>query len=150
MAEKELTPWRPFGELSSLRREMDRLWDGFFGERPLARVWEREWIPSLDVSETKENFVVKAEVPGIDAKDINISLTGDVLTIKGEKKHEKEEKEEDYHLVERGYGVFSRSVRLPAEVESAKIKASYKNGILKVTLPKSEKVKAKEVKIKVE
>ena len=150
MAEKELTPWRPFGELGTLRREMDRLWDSFFGERPLARVWEREWAPSLDVSETKDNFVVKAEVPGIDAKDIDISLTGDVLTIKGEKKQEREEKEEDYHLVERSYGTFSRSIRLPAEVESAKIKASYKNGILSVTLPKSEKVKAKEVRIKVE
>jgi HSP20 family protein len=150
MAEKELTPWRPLGELGSLRREMDRLWDSFFGERPLTRVWEREWLPSLDVSETKDDFVVKAEVPGIDAENIDISLTGDVLTIKGEKKHEKEEKEEDYHLVERNYGAFSRSVRLPAEVEPAKIKASYKNGILKVTLPKSEKVKAKKVKIKVE
>ncbi|NIS61516.1 MAG: Hsp20 family protein [Proteobacteria bacterium] len=149
MADKELTPWRPFGELSSLRREMDRLWENFFGERPLTRMWEREWTPSLDVSETKDNFVVKAEVPGIDAKDIDISLTGDVLTIKGEKRQEREEKEEDYHLVERSYGSFSRSVRLPAEVESSKIKASYKNGILNITLPKSEKVKAKEVKIKV-
>ncbi len=150
MAEKELTPWRPFGELGTLRREMDRLWDSFFGERPLARMWEREWAPSLDVSETKDNFVVKAEVPGIDAKDIDISLTGDVLTIRGEKKQEREEKEEDYHLLERSYGSFSRSIRLPAEVESTKIKASYKNGILRVTLPKSEKVKAKEVRIKVE
>lgn len=150
MAQKELTPWRPFGELSSLRREMDRLWENFFGERPLTRMWQREWAPSLDVSETRDNFVVKAEVPGIDAKDIDISLTGDVLTIKGEKRQEKEEKEEDYHLVERSYGSFSRSVRLPAEVESNKIKASYKNGILNITLPKSEKVKAKEVKIKVE
>ena len=150
MAEKELTPWRPFGELSSLRREMDRLWENFFGERPLGRMWEREWAPSLDMSETKDHYVVKAEVPGIDAKHIDISLTGDVLTIKGEKKQEKEEKEEDYHLVERSYGSFSRSVRIPAEVESNKIKASYKNGILAITLPKSEKVKAKEVKIKVE
>ena len=150
MVQKELTPWRPFGELSSLRREMDRLWENFFGERPLTRMWAREWAPSLDVSETRDNFVVKAEVPGIDAKDIDISLTGDVLTIKGEKRQEKEEKEEDYHLVERSYGSFSRSVRLPAEVESNKIKASYKNGILNITLPKSEKVKAKEVKIKVE
>jgi len=149
MAEKELTPWRPFGELSTLRREMDRLWENFFGERPLTRMWEREWAPSLDMSESKDNFVVKAEVPGIDAKDIDISLTGDVLTIRGEKKQEKEEREEDYHLVERSYGSFSRSVRLPAEVESNKIKASYKNGILNITLPKSEKVKAKEVKIKV-
>ncbi len=102
------------------------------------------------MSETKDNYVVKAEVPGIDAKHIDISLTGDVLTIKGEKRQEKEEKEEDYHLVERSYGSFSRSVRIPAEVESNKIKASYKNGILAITLPKSEKVKAKEVKIKVE
>lgn len=150
MAEKELTPWRPFGELSSLRREMDRLWENFFVERPLGKIWEREWAPSLDMSETKDNFVVKAEVPGIDAKHIDISLTGDVLTIRGEKSQEKEEKEEDYHLVERSYGSFSRSVRLPAEVESNKIKASYKNGILAITLPKSEKAKAKEVKIKVE
>ncbi len=150
MAEKELTPWRPFGELSSLRREMDRLWENFFVERPLGKIWEREWAPSLDMSETKDNFVVKAEVPGIDAKHIDISLTGDVLTIRGEKRQEKEEKEEDYHLVERSYGSFSRSVRLPAEVESNKIKASYKNGILAITLPKSEKAKAKEVKIKVE
>ncbi len=150
MAEKELTPWRPFGELSSLRREMDRLWENFFVERPLGKIWEREWAPSLDMSETKDNFVVKAEVPGIDAKHIDISLTGDVLTIRGEKSQEKEEKEEDYHLVERSYGSFSRSVRLPAEVESNKIKASYKNGILRITLPKSEKAKAKEVKIKVE
>jgi HSP20 family protein len=150
MAEKELAPWRPFTELSTFRREMDRLWDSFFGERPLARIWEREWAPSLDLSETKDNFVVKAEVPGMDAKDINISLTGDLLTIKGEKKQEREEKEENYHLVERSYGAFSRSVRLPAEVESDKIEASYKNGILGITLPKSEKVKAKEVKIKVQ
>lgn len=150
MAEKELAPWRPFTELSSFRREMDRLWDSFFSERPFTRVWEREWAPSLDMSETKDNFVVKAEVPGIDAKDIDISLTGDVLTIRGEKKQESEEKEEDYHVVERSYGSFSRSIRLPAEVESGKIKASYKNGILKVSLPKSEKVKAKEVRIKVE
>ena len=149
MAEKELTPWRPFTELSSLRREMDRLWENFFGERPLTRIWGRGWAPSLDISETKDNFVVKAEVPGVDAKDIDISLTGDVLTIKGEKKQEKEEKEEDYHLIERGYGSFSRSVRLPAEVESGKIKAAYKDGILSITLPKSEKAKAKEVKIKV-
>jgi len=146
MAEIKLAPWRPFKDLSSFR---ERLWDRVFWERPLARICE--WVvPSLDLSETKDNFVVKAEVPGMDAKDISISLTGDVLTIKGEKKQEKEEKEEDYHVVERCYGSFSRSIRLPAEVESGKVEASYKHGILRITLPKSEKVKAKEVKIKVE
>ena len=146
MAEKELAPWRPFKDLSSFR---DRLWDSFCWKRPLAGIYE--WVvPSLDLSETKDNFVVKAEVPGMDAKDISISLTGDVLTIKGEKKQKKEEKEEDYHVVERCYGSFSRSIRLPAEVESGKVEASYKHGILRITLPKSERVKAKEVKIKVE
>lgn len=112
--------------------------------------FRREWTPSLDVSETKNNIVVKAEAPGVDPKDIDISLTGDVLTIKGEKRQEKEEKEQNYHRVERSYGVFARSVRLPQEVQSDKIEANYKKGILKITLPKSEEAKKKEIKIKVE
>jgi HSP20 family protein len=94
--------------------------------------------------------VVKAEVPGMDPKHIDISLSDGVLTIKGEKKEEKEEKEANYHLVERSYGAFSRSIRLPSEVQSDKINASYKNGVLKITLPKSEEAKKKEIKIKVE
>jgi HSP20 family protein len=133
-----------------MRREMDRLWDSFLEERPRRRVEEREWLPSLDVSETKNDIVVKAEVPGMDPKDINISLSNGVLTIKGEKKHEREEKEEDYRLIERSYGAFARSIQLPVEVQSNKVNASYKNGILKVTLPKSEEAKIKEIKIKVE
>jgi len=129
---------------------MDRMWERFFGEMPTVEPFPREWTPSLDVSETKNNIVVKAEAPGIDPKDIDISLTGDVLTIKGEKRQEKEEKDENYHRVERSYGVFARSVRLPLEVQSDKIEASYKNGILKITLPKSEEAKKKEIKITVE
>lgn len=109
-----------------------------------------EWLPSLDLSETKNDIVVKAELPGIDTKDIDISLTNDVLSIKGEKKQEKEEKEEDYHFVERSYGSFTRSIRLPRDVQSDKISASYKNGVLKITLPKSEEAKKKEVKVKLE
>jgi HSP20 family protein len=147
----ELAPWRPFRELERMRREMDRLWDSFFEERPRRKAEEiGEWRPSLDVSETKNDLVVKAEIPGIDPKDIDISLTNDLLIIKGEKKQEKEEKEENYHLIERSYGAFTRSIRLPKEVQSDKIIASYKNGILKVTLPKSEEAKKREVKIKVE
>jgi HSP20 family protein len=146
----ELTPWRPFRELTTLRDEMDRMWERFFGEWPTMEPFRREWKPSLDVSETKNNIVVKAEAPGVDPKDIDISLTGDVLTIKGEKRQEKEEKDQNYHRVERSYGVFARSVRLPQEVQSDKIEASYKNGILKITLPKSEEAKKKEIKIKVE
>jgi HSP20 family protein len=147
----ELTPWRPLRELERMRREMDRLWESFFEGRPGKKAEEAaEWLPSLDVAETKNDLVVKAELPGMDPKDIDISLAEGVLTIKGEKKQEKEEKEENYHLIERSYGSFVRSVRLPKEVQSEKINASYKNGILRVTLPKSEEAKKKEIKIKVE
>jgi len=109
-----------------------------------------EWMPSLDVSETKDNIVVKVEVPGMDGKDIDISFANGVLTIKGERKQEKEEKDENYHRVERSYGAFSRSTRLPKDIQGDKIKASCKDGVLKITLPKSEEAKKKEVKIKVE
>jgi len=152
---RELTLWKPFGEITPfrdferMRREMDRFWDSFFDigvTRPGA---EGDWLPSLDVAETKNDIVVKAEIPGLDPKDLDISLSDGLLTIKGEKKQEKEEKEENYHFIERSYGAFSRSIRLPREVQSDKISASYKNGVLKVTLPKSEEAKKKEVKIKV-
>ena len=144
----ELMEWRPFREVSRLRREMDRLWDDYLGAgrralRPLA-----EFAPAVDIKETAEAVVVKAEVPGMDAKDINISVTGDVLTIKGEKKSEREEKEENYHLVERSYGSFSRSLVLPAAVNLDKIEAKYDKGVLTVTCPKKEEVKPKPIEIK--
>ncbi len=145
----ELTTWKPFRELDKMRTEMDQLWDSFFEGKPRLREFGK-WFPSVDVSETKNDLVVKAELPGMDPKDIDISLNDGYLTIKGEKKQEKEEKEENYHFIERSYGSFTRSVRLPNEVQRDKISASYKNGILKVTLPKSEEAKKKEVKIKVE
>lgn len=138
----ELTPWKPF-------RDIDELWERFFRELSTIEPFRQEWVPSLDVSETENNIVVKAELPGIDPKEIDISLTDDLLTIKGEKKQEKEEKDENYHRVERSYGAFTRSLRLPQEVRSEKIEANYKDGILKITLPKSEEAKRKEIKIKV-
>ena len=147
----ELAPWRPFRELERMRREMDRLWDSFFEERPQRKIEELgEWGPSLDLSETKNDLIVKADVPGIDPKDIDISLNKDVLTIKGEKKRETEEKGENYHFIERSYGAFARSIRLPRDVQTDKINASYKDGVLRVTLPKSEEAKKKEIRIKVE
>ena len=147
----ELTPWRPFGEgLTSLRNEMDRLFDRFFGEKTSIEPIEGRWIPALDIVETKNAIVINAEIPGIDPQDINISITGDTLTIKGEKKQEKEEKDENYHKIERSYGSFSRSIRIPVDIHSEKIEAKYKNGILKITLPKKEESKPKEIKVKVE
>jgi len=153
----ELTTWKPFRELAPfrdferMRRDMDRFWDSFLeGGQRRKTDDSGEWFPSLDVAETKNDLVVKAEVPGMDAKNIGISISDGVLTIKGEKKEEREEKEADYHLVERSYGAFTRSIRLPAEVHGDKINATYKNGVLKITLPKSEEAKKKEIKIKVE
>ena len=111
---------------------------------------EDGWLPALDLTENPSELIVKAEIPGLDPKEVDISLADKLLTIKGEKKQEREEKEENYHLIERSFGSFSRSIQLPTEVKSDKISASYKNGILKIVLPKSEEAKKKEVKIKVE
>jgi len=145
----DLTTWRPFREVSRLRREMDRLWDDYFGPgRRGLQPLEPEFAPAMDVKETAEAVVVKAEVPGIDAKDINISMTGDVLTIKGEKKSEREEKEENYHVVERSYGSFARSITLPGAVDLDNIEAKYDKGVLTVTCPKKEEVKPKAIEIK--
>ncbi len=145
----DIVEWKPFREVSRLRREMDRLWDDFFGPgRKALRPMEMEWAPAVDVSETADQVVIKAEVPGMEAKDIDISLAGDVLTIKGEKKSEREEKKENYHLVERTYGSFSRSLKLPAAVDADKIEAGYKQGVLTVSCPKKEEVKPKAIEIK--
>ena len=153
----ELTTWKPFRDLAPfsdfdrMRREMDRLWDTFLeGDVRKGSKEDSAWLPSVDVSETKNDVVVKAELPGMDPKDIDITLSDGHLMIKGQKKHEKEEKDEDYHFVERSYGSFVRAVHLPKEVKHDKISASYKNGVLKVVLPKSEEAKTKDVKIKVE
>jgi len=153
----ELTTWKPFRELTPfsdfdrMRREMERVWDTFLeGDVRKESKKDSVWLPSVDVSETKNDVVVKAELPGMDPKDIEVTLSDGHLMIKGQKKHEKEEKDEDYHFVERSYGSFVRAVHLPKEVKHDKISASYKNGVLKVVLPKSEEAKTKEVKIKVE
>jgi len=145
----ELMPWRPFGELSSIRREMDRLWNRVFGETSLARTFTEEWSPRVDLSETKDSFVVKAEIPGMDPKDVNVNISGNVLTIKGEKKKEAEEKDEQRHYVERYYGSFQRSFQLPANVKTDKIEATFDKGVLNITLPKTEEAKKKEIEIKV-
>lgn len=146
-----LVPWRPFGELTALRREMDRLFERFFGEElPSLELPRAEWMPRLDMTETKDNIVVKADIPGLEPKDLDVSLVGDTLTIKGEKKEERAEKDEHRHLVERRYGAFSRMVRLPAAVAPDKIKASFKNGVLTITLPKTEEAKQKAIPIAVE
>src|SRR4030042_2306166 len=146
----ELMNPHPVEDIEKARSEMDRLLDTFLlGVPQRGDFWEEaEWLPAVDVAETKNEVVVNGEIPGMDPKEFDISLKEGTLTIKGEKKQERVEGEENYHLVERRYGAFSRSIPLPQEVESDKISTSYKEGILKVTLPKSGETKKKEIKIK--
>jgi len=146
----DLVPWRPLGgELSSFRREMDRLWNRVLGETPFSSEFTEAWAPSVDISEKNDNFIVKAELPGMEAGDVDVSLSGDILTIKGEKKSEGEQKGENRYCCERYYGSFQRSFRLPANVQADKVEASFSKGILKITLPKMEEAKKKEIEIKV-
>jgi len=124
----------------------DRLFEDF--EVPSLFSEEMRFTPAFDVSETENELIVKGEVPGMDQKDIDINLSDGLLTIMGEKKHEKEDKNENYHCVERHYGKFSRTMRVPFEVEADKVDATYKDGVLKVTLPKCETAKPKKIEIK--
>ena len=126
------------------------LFDRFFEDFEPPNLFSEEmtFMPAFDVSETQNELIVKGEVPGMDQKDIDINLSDGLLTIKGEKKHEKEDKNENYHCVERHYGKFSRTMRVPFEVEADKVDATYKDGVLKVTLPKSETAKPKKIEIK--
>jgi len=145
-----IIPWKPFGELTTFRKEMDSLWDRFFPEIPFQeRYLAHEWLPSIDLTETKDKLVVRAELPGLDAKDVDIILTDDILTIRGEKKEEKEEKDEHRYFVERYHGAFERKIKLPTLVKKDKIDATFDKGVLTINLPKSEEAKKKEIKIKV-
>ena len=150
-----VAPWRPlltepFRELERMRREMDR-WFDFFPELPVRRAVDVvEWFPEFDLSETDNELILRAEMPGIDPKDVDISLVNNTLRIKGEKKQEMEEKDENYHFMGRSYGTFARSIPLPTYVKSDNIQATYKDGVLKIVLPKSEEAKPKQIQVKVE
>lgn len=137
----------PGNGLTVLRDEMDRLfdrmWEGDFPSRALG-----EWTPVLDFSETKEFFIVKMEVPGMDPKDIKISLQDHVLTMSGERKKVEEEKDERFYRLERSYGAFTRSIRLPMPVDEHKVNAIFKNGVLHISIPKAETTKGIYVPIK--
>ena len=143
---RTLTPWTGPG----LRKEMDRLFERFF-DSPWAEMPALgDWTPAMDVTEDKDGISVKAEVPGVDPKDIHVSLEGDLLTIKGEKEHKEEKKDEKLHRIERTYGSFVRSVRLPSTVDGSKVTASFKNGVVMITLPKAAAAKGTTIPIKAE
>lgn len=146
-----LTRWRPLMEPGVLPRDLSQVFDRFFarGDWGTEDATVPAFYPAIDVSETADNIFVTAEVPGMEPKDIDISLQDNVLTVKGEKRTEKEEKDEQKHRIERSHGSFARSFRLPAAVSMEKVAADYKQGVLRITLPKSDDSKRREVKIKV-
>ena len=140
--------WDPFRGLGDIQTEMNRLFDNWAG--PQAAAGERMWLPAVDVHETKDEFILTLDIPGVTEKDVHISITGDLLTVKGERRFERDGGEaagNTYHRVERLYGKFERSVQLPTMVQTDKVKASYRDGVLTVKLPKAEEVKPREIKI---
>ena len=148
-----MVPWKKKepGEhpVMALRDEMNRLFDSFWtGEFIPERFPFAKTFPSVDVTETDEAVVVKAEVPGLEAKDVEVTLSGDVLTLRGEKKEEKDEKEKNVRHREVRYGAFTRSIQLPVPVEADQVVAECKKGVLKVTLPKVEKERPKKISVK--
>lgn len=133
----------------TLRGEMDRIFDDFFGLTPAQREGTTTmWSPSVDISETDDNFVVRAELPGMKKEDIELEVENNMLSIRGERKFEKTDEGENFHFMERSYGSFYRSFTLPKNVDSETIGAEYKDGMLVVTIPKKEEVKPKKVEIK--
>jgi len=147
--------WRPWDELREMERRMEEMMR--YPLTPIRRplIWwrvpaaELGWTPGVELYEKDDKFVVRAELPGMKKEEFDISVLGNTLTIKGERKAESEVKDEDYYRCELCYGKFSRSVALPAAVEAKKVEANYENGILEVTLPKAEEAKPKKVEVKV-
>ncbi len=146
-----LIRWDPFREMSSLQERMNRLISDYrfrapFGEEELA---QGSWIPPVDIHETKEAIVLNIELPGVTKEDIQLEVKDSTLTIRGEKKVEKDVKEENFHRMERTYGAFMRAFTLPSMVRQESVKARFKDGVLEVTLPKAEEAKPKQIKVDV-
>jgi HSP20 family protein len=146
-----LIHWDPFREIHSLQDRMNRLFSEVARRSPVAEeeMVQGAWVPPVDIFETGDSIVIKAELPGISKEDITLEVKDNTLSIKGEKKFEKDVKEENYHRVERSYGAFQRAFSLPSTVQQEKVKAKFKDGILEVTLPKAEEAKPKQIKVDV-
>ena len=140
--------WNPFGEMARMRNEIDRLFEDAFNAP--AGKWERNdvWGFPLDVTENDDTFTVKAAVPGMNPDDLDITISDNVLTIKGETRSEESREEEKVHLRERRFGSFMRSISLPTPVESDNVDATYENGVLTLSIPKAEAVKPKRISVK--
>ena len=153
-----LIRWKPTydlptypGDVLNMQREINRMFDSFFrsGGPEETDLVASTWSPAVDIVEQKDQYTVKVELPGVSKDDVKITMEDNVLTIRGEKKEEKETKEGSHHRIERSYGAFQRSFALPTTVKTDKIEASFKDGVLNVELPKSEEAKPKQIDVKV-
>ncbi|HEY6200694.1 MAG TPA: Hsp20/alpha crystallin family protein [Candidatus Binatia bacterium] len=150
---KEIAPWRPFPGPTAWESDFERTLEDFFGRRlsgPFGGWWPRATAPAIDVYEEKDEVVAKAELPGLEKNDIEVNVIDHQLTIKGEKKQEQETQEKNFYRAERSYGAFFRTVELPADVESDRAKASFKNGVLEIHIPKTEEAKKKHKQVRIE
>jgi HSP20 family protein len=135
-----ITKWRPFDERLTFRREMDRLFDSFFGTESQV-LTNGHWMPDIDMSETDDEIVVRMDIPGMEQKDIKVSMSGDYLTISGERREEKEEKKKHFYSTERKLGMFERTIPIPTAVDDKKVNAEYRDGVLEIHLPRTAEAK---------
>lgn len=142
--------WEPFRDLFDLQKEINRLFDISFSRLPQPFTGEETFSPAIELYEKDNEYIVEAELPGLKHDEIKVNVEGDVLTISGERKREKEIQRENVYRSERFYGRFVRRIALPEDVDLEKVKASYKDGILKISVPKSEKAKPKKIDVKIE
>ena len=139
--------WEPFRGVGDIQGEINRLFDSFVGRPGSMGGGERMWLPAVDVHETKDDIVLSFDIPGVSEKDVQVTVTGDLLTVKGERRFEREGTENSVHRVERVYGKFERSVQLPMAVSTDKVKATYRDGVLEIKLGKADEVKPRQIKI---
>ena len=143
---RNIVTWDPFREMTTMRDDMERFFDSMIGRYPRERS-EGLWAPAIDVEETNEAMVVRAELPGMKREEIKVTVADDTVTISGERRHEAEQKGKTFHRVERAFGTFQRTIVLPVSIQGDRAAASYKAGVLELVLPKAERVKAHEIAV---
>jgi HSP20 family protein len=144
-----IVKYNPFRELRSMQEQMNRLLDLAWNREPGEELREGVWQPPVDIFEDAESLIIKAELPGIDQKDIDVRIEDSTLTLRGERKHDQEVRKENYHRIERYYGSFQRSFSLPATIDQEKVKATCDKGVLTIVLPKKEETKPKQISVEV-
>jgi HSP20 family protein len=143
-----VTRWDPFQDLQSFRDEMNRTLSRWFGREEGEEPRPRRWMPALDVTETKDAYLIDVEVPGLRPEDINVTVDQGMLTIQGERRSEEEKADRSYHRIERHYGSFRRSISLPRDVDASRVQATYQNGVLRLEVPKIESGQLKRIEVK--